>query len=44
MRAATDAEIDELARTLFTTADQDLFGATEVRLRTVAHQIAAKAR
>lgn len=43
IRAATDAEIDALARTLVTTEDHDLFGANEVRLRALAHQIAAKA-
>jgi hypothetical protein len=43
IRAATDAEIDELARTLLATEDRDLFGENEVRLRTLAHRIAAKA-
>jgi hypothetical protein len=43
IREATEAEIHELARTLLATADRDLFCATEVRLRTLAHRIAAKA-
>jgi hypothetical protein len=43
IREATDAEVDELARTLLATEDRDLFGANEVRLRALAHKIAAKA-
>lgn len=43
IRAATAAEIDELARTLVTTDDRHLFGATEFKLRDLAHKIAAKA-
>jgi hypothetical protein len=43
IRAATDAEIEELARTLLATADEALFGANEVRLRAWAHRVAAKA-
>jgi hypothetical protein len=43
IRDATDAEVEELARTLLATADEDLFGANEVRLRALAHRIAAKA-
>lgn len=43
IRQAAAAEIDELARTLVATDDQHLFGATEFRLRDLAHQIAAKA-
>ena len=43
IREATAAEIDELARTLVTTADGDLFGATEFKVRDLAHRIAAKA-
>jgi formate dehydrogenase maturation protein FdhE len=43
IRAATDAEIDALARNLLTTDDQHLFGANEFTIRALAHQIAAKA-
>ena len=43
IRAATDVEIEELARTLVTTADRHLFGATEFKVRDLAHKIAAKA-
>jgi hypothetical protein len=43
IRAATDAEIEELARTLVGTEDQQLFGANEFQIRTLAHKIAAKA-
>jgi hypothetical protein len=43
IRAATDAEIEELARTLVTTDDQHLFGANEFTIRALAHRIAAKA-
>ena len=43
IRAATDAEIEEIARTLLATDDQHLFGDTEFKLRDLAHQIAAKA-
>jgi hypothetical protein len=43
IRQATESEIDELARTLLTTPDRDLFGTAEVRLRALAHQIAAQA-
>ena len=43
IREATAADIDVLARTLLTTEDRDLFGPNEVRLRALAHQIAAKA-
>ncbi len=43
IRAATDAEIEELARNLLTTDDQHLFGRNEFVLRDLAHKIAAKA-
>jgi hypothetical protein len=43
IRAATEAEIDELARTLVATDDRHLFGATEFKVRDLAHKIAAKA-
>jgi hypothetical protein len=43
IRQATDAEIEELARTLLATEDRDLFGDNEVRLRAIAHRVAAKA-
>ena len=43
IRQATDAEINELARTLVATDDAHLFGPTEFRLRELAHKIAAKA-
>jgi hypothetical protein len=43
IREATDAEIEELARTLLATDDQHLFGATEFQVRALAHKIAAKA-
>jgi hypothetical protein len=43
IREATDAEIDELARTLVATDDQHLFGQNEFAVRALAHRIAAKA-
>jgi hypothetical protein len=43
IREATAAEIETLASTLLATADSHPFGATEFRLRALAHQIAAKA-
>jgi hypothetical protein len=43
IREATAAEIDELARTLVATDDSHPFGATEFKVRDLAHQIAAKA-
>jgi hypothetical protein len=43
IREATEAEIDELARTLVATDDSHPFGTTEFKLRDLAHQIAAKA-
>lgn len=43
IRAATDAEIEEMARTLVAADDQHLFGANEFKLRDLAHKIAAKA-
>jgi hypothetical protein len=43
IREATDAEIEELARSLVATDDQHLFGDNEFRLRDLAHKIAAKA-
>ena len=43
IREATVAEIDELARTLVATDDSHPFGATEFKVRDLAHQIAAKA-
>lgn len=43
IREATEAEIDELARTLVATDDTHPFGQTEFQLRDLAHRIAAKA-
>ena len=43
IRAATAAEIDELARTLVASDDQHLFGDNEFKLRDLAHKIAARA-
>jgi hypothetical protein len=43
IREATDAELEELARTLVATDDTHPFGPTEFRVRDLAHQIAAKA-
>lgn len=43
IREVTDAEIEELARTLVATADSPPFGQTEFTLRDLAHKIAAKA-
>jgi hypothetical protein len=43
IRQATDAEIEELARTLVSTDDAHLFGDTEFTIRALAHKIAAKA-
>jgi hypothetical protein len=43
IRAATDAEVEELARTLVATDDSHPFGATEFVVRDLAHKIAAKA-
>lgn len=43
IRVATEAEIDELARTLLDSDDAHLFGATEFTIRALAHKIAAKA-
>ena len=43
IRAATEAEVEELARTLVATDDSHPFGATEFAIRDLAHQIAAKA-
>jgi hypothetical protein len=43
IREATEAEIEELARTLVAADDRHLFGANEFRLRDLAHKIAAKA-
>ena len=43
IRAATDADIEALARNLLTTDDQHLFGQNEFTLRALAHRIAAKA-
>jgi hypothetical protein len=43
IRQATQAEIDELARTLVATDDTHPFGATEFTVRRLAHQIAATA-
>jgi hypothetical protein len=40
---AAALDIDALARTLLDTDDASLFGATEFRIRALAHQIAAKA-
>jgi hypothetical protein len=43
IRAATAAEVEELACTLVSTDDQHLVGANEFTLRALAHRIAAKA-
>jgi hypothetical protein len=43
IREATEAEIDELARTLVATDDTHPFGPTEFTVRDLAHRIAAKA-
>ena len=43
IRAATEAEVEELARLLVATDDSHPFGATEFQVRDLAHQIAAKA-
>jgi purine-nucleoside phosphorylase len=43
IRAATDAEIDELARNLLSTDDSQLFGQNEFTIRALAHKIAANA-
>lgn len=43
IREATEAEIDELARTLLDTIDTHPFGQTEFTIRDLAHKIAAKA-
>jgi parvulin-like peptidyl-prolyl isomerase len=43
IRQATDADIEELARTLVDTDDGHPFSATEFKLRDIALKIAAKA-
>ena len=43
IRAAVDAEINELAANLATTDDAHLFGQNEFQIRAIAHKIAAKA-
>ncbi len=43
IREATAAELDELARTLLATTDSHPFGATEFKVRDLAHKIAAQA-
>jgi hypothetical protein len=43
IREATQAEIDQLARTLVTTDAAHLFGQNEFKIRDLAHKIAAKA-
>lgn len=43
IQAATDDDIQELARNLLTTDDEHLFGDNEFTLRALAHKIAAKA-
>ena len=43
LRAAVAGEIDQIARTLAATDDASVFGATEIALRDLVHQIAAKA-
>lgn len=43
IREATDAEVEQLARTLIDTEDSHPFGQTEFTLRAIAHKIAAKA-
>jgi hypothetical protein len=43
LREATADELDALARTLLDTDDSHPFGATEFKIRALAHQLAAKA-
>jgi hypothetical protein len=43
IQQATAAEIEQLARNLVATDDQQLFGANEFKIRDLAHKIAAKA-
>jgi hypothetical protein len=43
IRAAVDAEINELAANLASTDDAHLFGINEFKIRAIAHKIAAKA-
>jgi F420-0:gamma-glutamyl ligase len=43
IRAAIDAEVQALAATLVATAEAHPFGATEFKVRDLAHKIAAKA-
>jgi hypothetical protein len=43
IHAATDADIEELARNLLNTDDEYLFGDNEFTIRALAHRIAAKA-
>ena len=43
IHAVTDADIEEMARTLLDTDDDNLFGDNEFTLRALAHKIAAKA-
>jgi hypothetical protein len=43
IREATDAEVEQLARTLIDTEDSHPFGQTEFTIRDLAHKIAAKA-
>jgi hypothetical protein len=43
IRRGTDGLIDQIARTLAATTDATLFGDTELKLRDIAHAIAARA-
>lgn len=43
IREATDAEVEEMARTLLASSDSHPFGTTEFAIRSLAHKIAAKA-
>jgi hypothetical protein len=43
IHAATEAEVEQLARTLVATDDSHPFGSTEFKVRDLAHKIAAKA-
>lgn len=43
IRAATEAEVEELARNLLAADDSQLFGDNEFAIRALAHKIAAKA-
>ena len=43
IREVTEAELEEMARTLVATDDAHLFGQNEFQIRAIAHKIAAKA-